>query len=282
MKFHDVMLERAIGVVGFENREKRLGKVLLAGWDEHHQQYYKLYPALTNAFLKVPFDGTLDSFPKFSEDVIAIRFAEGQSPQLETPAGVVELASLVLGVSSLKDGRHLLLMYSDVKLPNDHRACFIQDFLWGEDLTRLLAPDWTDKRLEQFDAKALHNWQVRTSILAALFVLLLKDDQSVVQPEVLGRDEPNYDRANEAQRQVMVDRARRRGKVGWSIGKEYETCPHYRRPHFAIRWTGAGRSTARLTPIKGSVVHREVMTRVPTGRYVDGREVDTESSKVNP
>jgi hypothetical protein len=65
--------------------------------------------------------------------------------------------------------------------------------------------------------------------------------------------------------QKFVDKAHRRGKVGWDVGRHIEVIPHYRRPHMALVWTGQGRGVPRIVPRKGSVVHREVVERVPSG-----------------
>ena len=48
-----------------------------------------------------------------------------------------------------------------------------------------------------------------------------------------------------------VDRARRRGKLGWNVGARIEVMPHYRRPHPALVWTGPGRAVPRIVMRKG-------------------------------
>ena len=74
---------------------------------------------------------------------------------------------------------------------------------------------------------------------------------------------------------IYIEKARKRGIVGWSIGKQYETCPHYRRPHFGIRHTGKGGAIPRIVPIKGAVVHNKKLTTVPTG-YITPTGVEVE------
>ena len=39
----------------------------------------------------------------------------------------------------------------------------------------------------------------------------------------------------------------------------------HRRPHMTLVWTGHGRTVPRIVPRKGSVVHREVVEKVPMG-----------------
>jgi hypothetical protein len=105
---------------------------------------------------------------------------------------------------------------------------------------------------------------------------LLADDPSIITPDVLSKDRDRYEsETDEAWKQRAVDRARRRGIVGWNIGADYEVCPHYRRPHFGLRHTGKGKTVPRIVPIKGAVVHRSRLTEVPTGYMLpDGTEIE--------
>ena len=48
-------------------------------------------------------------------------------------------------------------------------------------------------------------------------------------------------------------------------GRHIEVIPHYRRPHMTLVWTGTGRVVPRIVPRRGSVVHREVVEKVPSG-----------------
>ena len=76
-------------------------------------------------------------------------------------------------------------------------------------------------------------------IRVVVAVCLMADDPELVLADVLSKDRLDYERTGDRK---YVDRAHRRGKVGWLIGAHVEVDPHYRRPHFAIRWTGkAGR-----------------------------------------
>jgi hypothetical protein len=93
----------------------------------------------------------------------------------------------------------------------------------------------------------------------ALGVMFLASDPEYIKPIVLKRDEgkPNLDEC--------VERAKRRGVYGFTIGESIERCPHFRRPHFAIRWTGKGATIPKLVPVKGAVIGKEIITTVPTG-----------------
>jgi hypothetical protein len=107
-------------------------------------------------------------------------------------------------------------------------------------------------------------------LCAMLF--LLADEPDVITPDVLADDRQKYEASGFDQK--YVDRAHRRGKVGWNVGEKIEVMPHYRRPHPALVWTGHGRTVPRIVMRKGSVVHREVLTRVPTG-FENQQETET-------
>ncbi len=91
---------------------------------------------------------------------------------------------------------------------------------------------------------------------------LLENDPEVISPDVLADDRARFEASGD---QRYVDKAVRRGKVGWDVGRQIEVIPHYRRPHMALVWTGAGRRVPRIVPRRGSIMHREAVERVPMG-----------------
>ena len=98
---------------------------------------------------------------------------------------------------------------------------------------------------------------VQDCLRLCAMLCLLADDPEVITPDVLADDRQKYEASGGDQK--YVDRAHRRGKLGWSVGQKIEVMPHYRRPHPALVWTGHGRSVPRIVLRKGSVVHREVL-----------------------
>jgi hypothetical protein len=104
---------------------------------------------------------------------------------------------------------------------------------------------------------------INRAVRLAITVCLLDNDPSIISPEVLSRD-----RGKEIT-DVEVNRARRRGKYAFSIGKSFEMIPHYRRPHLAHFWTGKGRTKLIMKMRKGAIVHRDKVTNVPTGYSKD-------------
>jgi len=91
---------------------------------------------------------------------------------------------------------------------------------------------------------------------------LLENDPSIISPDVLADDRAKFETSGD---QKFVDKARRRGKIGWDVGKHIEVIPHFRRPHMTLVWTGSGRTVPKIVPRRGSIVHREAVEKLPSG-----------------
>lgn len=96
-------------------------------------------------------------------------------------------------------------------------------------------------------------------------VCLIGDDPDIITPDILAKDRDKFDKATDEQKEAIISRAKRRGKNGYNIGADIDKIPHYRRSHLAIVWTGKGRVKAKIIMRKGSIVHREIITKIPTG-----------------
>jgi hypothetical protein len=91
---------------------------------------------------------------------------------------------------------------------------------------------------------------------------LLENDPEIISPDVLADDRAKYETSGD---QKFVEKAHRRGKVGWDVGKHIEVIPHFRRPHMTLVWTGSGRTVPKIVPRRGSIVHREAVEKLPSG-----------------
>jgi hypothetical protein len=96
-------------------------------------------------------------------------------------------------------------------------------------------------------------------------ICLIGNDPDLVTPDILAKDREKFNRANDEQKKLIIDRAVRRGKNGFLLGANLEMIPHYRRPHLALVWTGEGKKIPKIVMRKGSVVHREKIVEVPSG-----------------
>jgi hypothetical protein len=93
--------------------------------------------------------------------------------------------------------------------------------------------------------------------------LLLENDPEIIQPDVLNSDLAKFKQTLDPK---YIEKAKRRGKFGWVIGRDIEVSPHIRAASpFALYWTGKGRTIPIIRYRKGCVVHRELVEKIPTG-----------------
>jgi hypothetical protein len=108
---------------------------------------------------------------------------------------------------------------------------------------------------------------LRDKVISLVTTLCLLDsDPGLLTPVLLSNDVRKA--ITQADIDRLADKARRRGRYGWDIGKGVEVMPHYRRPHTALMWTGSGRKVPKVVLRKGSLVHRSKIENIPTG-YLD-------------
>jgi hypothetical protein len=102
-------------------------------------------------------------------------------------------------------------------------------------------------------------------------VCLLGDDPTLITPDILNADLAKWEKNHD---EKYVEKAHRRHKIGWHIGKQIEVIPHFRRPHFAWYHTGPGGKIPQLIlrtgeGIGGTIeIHKRMIEKIPTG-YMD-------------
>jgi len=94
---------------------------------------------------------------------------------------------------------------------------------------------------------------------------MISDDPELVTPDVLASDRDKYLKGDDKQREKLRQKAKRRGKYCFDVGKHVEYAPGYRRAHFALFWTGKGRRIPKVQLRKHAIVRRERITKLPTG-----------------
>lgn len=239
-------------------------------WEQHRRPYYNVYPAIAPMLLRLSLD--LDtSLLKPSMPAFLIRFCRDKPPLCWGENWHIH--SMLVGPTSLHKGIEV----------------FDGFVLWVDTGERGIAPDGTQfpvhtyinlpmnkgMTLEEslralpYDPSAYQGMvmpeEIRTACARlACTICLLENDPELIEPDVLAKDR------DKPITPAIVDRAKRRGKFGFNVGKGIEVIPHVRRPHPALVWTGHGRTNAKIVMRKGSVVHREVVTHVPTG-FQDGQ-----------
>ena len=255
-----------------------------ADWYHAVRPYYKVWPA----FVPVLSRCRLDISPAeltLKHRVFAVRFADKH----ELKAGTLACGSFLTTIheGQLVTGGVFDMLFVFPIVFHDRERIWDGVHWWAIRVNS--APDGpgNSETLEDALAAVGEQWKPRDEfpeeqemrglvVRTALSLHMLADDPDFVRPDVLADDRNRFDdTSDESRRQRMIQKAQRRGIVGWRVGEHYESIPHMRRPHFGWRWTGRRRTVPKLVPIKGSIVHRHKVVTVPTGHVEDsGTEVE--------
>ena len=240
-------------------------------WERNRRPYYNVYPAIAPMLVRLNLE--VDTrFVKPPLPAFCIRLPQEHPPLPFTWQGQKwHVHCILVGPAMLRngeasyDGLMLWVNTGETRRMPDGRDYPIHTYInlplqAGMSLEASL-------RALPYDPSAFRGMvmpeETRTACARlACTICLLENDPSLIEPDVLSKDRAKYDLTHD---QTIVDRAKRRGKIGFNVGKGIEVIPHVRRPHPALMWTGHGREIPRIVMRKGSVVHREAVTHVPTG-----------------
>jgi len=236
-------------------------------WANENRPYYRVYPSLVPMLTKLDLSrvqGETLTLPHGLKSLL-VQFPVGHELGGEVLTIWINEVPLRNGQRGFSIGidQGEVSVGSPAGLPIYLIRCFPLDESSVEDALEALPASWTVSEGKQLDADTIIG-----AVRLACTICLIGDNPDLLEPEVLSRDES---RVNQDNIEQLVGRAVQRGKFGWSLGRSIETIPHYRRPHPALVWTGVGRTTPKIIMRSGSVVHREVVTAVPTG-YGDGED----------
>ena len=245
-------------------------------WYGEHRPYYSVYPSIVQPLVRLRLDIDSGSVPHPPLPSLVVRFAKGFEPAF-APGCFARAMLLSQGTS--RQGDRVLLTWVDVgkRTPLDGGNEFVEvnahsiPLRAGTTLEQSLeeAAQRTSMPRNEFMTE-----MISASRLAGTLCLLGQDPQ-IIEPDVLAKDRAKWERTHDL---AIVERAVRRGKLGWLVGGKLEVMPHVRRPHMALRWTGPGGKEPRIVPVKGSIVHREKVEHLPTGR-LDQENMDDDGSK---
>lgn len=115
------------------------------------------------------------------------------------------------------------------------------------------------------EAKILPPDIVRQLLRIVCACCLLSNDaeDGLIEPDVFAEDKNKFDESGD---QKYVDKAVRRGKIGWNIGAKMEVSPHWRSGcPLALYHTGPGRTIPIYRPRAGCIVKRNIASKLPTG-----------------
>jgi hypothetical protein len=234
-------------------------------WEKARRPYYNLWPSIIPMLTRLDLD--LDSnLIQLPLPALCIRFPKdtAKNPlKFDWKGDEVAVRCVMLGEINQGTGLSVLVDVGEVMGEFGVPVYTYRNFPRKSGLT-------VEKSLADLEAKGLFaeigivvpESLMMDCIRLCCSLCLLENDPEIISPDVLADDRAKFEASGE---QKYVDKAHRRGKVGWDVGKHIEVIPHFRRPHMTLVWTGAGRVVPKIVPRRGSIVHREAVEKLPSG-----------------
>ena len=254
-------------------------------WIKAEKPYYNIYPAIVPMIDKLTLDIPCEAIT-LPDHVINVRLPKPPHNPFASDGAIIrsiifgkQPVAKAVGSSQLVDGICIGIDIGEVTVNDKPRILSPTEQMPHGAFpvyTFKNFPMLSDKTIDQvaeslpYHTSWLRGLETPKSLIIKAIklvccVCLIGDDPDIITPDILAKDRFKYDDSDEEQKKVIISRAKRRGKNGFNVGADIDKIPHYRRPHLAIVWTGKGRTKAKIVMRKGSVVHREVITKIPTG-----------------
>jgi len=234
-------------------------------WEKARRPYYNLWPSIIPMLtrLNLDLDSNLIQLPL---PALCIRFPKdtAKNPlKFDWKGDEVAVRCVMLGEINRGTGLSILVDIGEVMGEFGVPVYTYRNFPRKPGLT-------VEKSLADLEAKGLFaeigivvpESLMMDCIRLCCSLCLLENDPEIISPDVLADDRAKFAASRD---QKFVDKAHRRGKVGWDVGKHIEVIPHFRRPHMTLVWTGSGRAVPKIVPRRGSIVHREAVEKLPSG-----------------
>jgi L-fucose mutarotase/ribose pyranase (RbsD/FucU family) len=251
-------------------------------WSNKGRPYYNVYPAILPMLLSLNLDIPCSFIKNISVQPIEIRLPMGLTEEplvwehgrIKSILLGMQLVAKDLNQEELIDGMCICFDTQEVDEAG-HPVLAFNFFPLRDDMTIEEAIKVFPKHNSLDIGIKIPEATMIAVVRLCACLALIDHDSDMITPDILSKDKGQWEGADAAMRQHMIDMARKRGKSGWDIGISIERSPHYRRPHPALVRFGKGRKFARIVMRKGSVVHRSKLTTIPTGFENDDR-ADTE------
>lgn len=224
-------------------------------WKSERSPYYRIYPGVMEAMLKLNLDKLLDvghgSFP-FGLKTISLEIPSDYWDELDCTSLIIVDCKKYYGITHQRlDGSYGYNLV-DLTTLRDH--------------------------LKRFNSITHKFTQIIFGVLA------IGDNSDIVKPVVLKTDEKKYQLTGD---EKYIEKARRRGVFGFEIGEDIPTkaqlkqmikeneiaieqgrkAPHIRSACLALVHTGKGRSLPKIIKRKGCFVNKDLLTKIPQGFY---------------
>ena len=238
-------------------------------WEQARRPYYNVWPSIVPMLTRLNLD--LDSgLIQLPLPALCVRLPKQQNPlTFDWQGQPFEIHCMLMG--DMDDGRGISILI-DVGEIMDNSAFNVpiytyRNFPRRSGLTVEQSLAGLGKGITADIGVQIPDDLLTDCVRLCCSLCLLENDPEIISPDVLSKDRDKFDLTGD---QRYIDKAHRRGKVGWDVGRHVEVAPHYRRPHMALVWTGRGRAVPKIVPRRGSVVHREVVEKLPSGFASEG------------
>ena len=234
-------------------------------WEKARRPYYNMWPSIIPMLTRLNLDIDSDLI-RLPLPALCVRFPKdaAKNPlKFEWKGEDVPVRCIMMGEINEGTGLSVLVDIGEVMEGVGVPIYTYRNFPRRSGLTveQSLAGLGTKGLFDEIGVQVPHSF-VTDCIRLCCSLCLLENDPSIISPDVLADDRAKFEASGD---QRFVDKAHRRGKIGWDVGKHIEMIPHYRRPHMALVWTGRGRAVAKIVSRRGSVVHREMVEKLPSG-----------------
>lgn len=233
-------------------------------WERKRKPYYNVFPSIIPMLTRLDLD-VESSLIRLPLPALCVRLPKDSAKNpLKFPWKGEEVPIRCMLVGEINQGKGLSILIDigeimeEINFPiYTYRNFRRQDGLTVEAALKELRRGWSAEMGIQMPEPLIDN-----CVRLCCTLCLLGNDPEVISPDVLADDRAKFDETGD---QKYVEKARRRGKIGWDVGRQIEVIPHFRRPHLMLAWTGAGRTIPKIVPRRGSVVHREIVKKLPSG-----------------
>ena len=231
-------------------------------WWEAGRPYYSCYPAVTPMLTKLDLDKIPMTSVTVPHDSFLVRLRE-DDPMIQCGGGkhckTILFSNLSLG------NRKMWSVMATLCAPGqtiNGSQLFLALYRVQEGITLGDAHTMLVSKMEQDVAEE----GIAQILKLVCTICMLGEDQEFVKRDILAKDRDAYDEldADDPRRKTIEDRAARRGKNGFCIGRVIESSPHWRNPHPCLVHTGEGGKIPKVIFRRGCVVNNKKLATVPS------------------
>jgi hypothetical protein len=235
-----------------------------SNWLQADRPYYSVWPKIIPMLIRLNLKKIDASWMKLPLPELCIRLPERDNPlSFDFQGTEHHIRCMLLSEASVNKTRGVCLWLDIGEVEHGLPVYSFYSFRCLENRPLQDEIDGLPKK-EGYDIRVqIPPEMVTTCVRLCCTLCFLGNDPHLITPDVLIEDLQKFEATGDLK---YVEKAKKRHKVGWSIGAHIEVSPHWRRPHFALYWVGKGRTSPVILPRKGAFIHKEIIAKMPTGK----------------